>query len=105
MGAQGGCDAADAMCARRWMDANLRLNDLLVVGTHNSYKQAIPDAVMALIRAAQPQDANGLDYRHRPLSEQLDAGARQLEIDVYHDRPAWRLIRRGARRWPSRGSR
>ncbi len=92
MGAQAGCDAADAMCARRWMDANLRLNDLLVVGTHNSYKQAIPDAVMALIRAARPQDADGLDYRHRPLSEQLDAGARQLEIDVYHDPAGGRFL-------------
>ena len=86
------CETADADCGRRWMDANLRLNDLLVVGTHNSYKQAVPDAVMALIRAARPEDADALDYRHRPLSEQLDAGARQLEIDVYHDPAGGRFL-------------
>ena len=34
-------------CARAWMDRHLKLNDLLVVGTHNSYKTAIPPAVMA----------------------------------------------------------
>lgn len=72
-------------CAAAWIDANLRLNDLVTVGTHNSYKTAIPDAVMARIRAAAPDKADSIDYRHRSLSEQLDAGARQLEIDVYYD--------------------
>jgi len=86
------CETADAECRRRWMDANLRLNDLLVVGTHNSYKQAVPEAVLALIRAARPEDADAMDYRHRPLSEQLDAGARQLEIDVYRDPAGGRFL-------------
>jgi hypothetical protein len=27
----------------------------------------------------------GLDYSHRPLAEELDAGARQLELDVVRD--------------------
>lgn len=85
-----GLSAADCAAARR--DHSLRLNDLLVVGTHNSYKQAIPTAVMALIRAARPEGADELDYQHRPLSEQLDAGARQLEIDVYHDPQGGRFL-------------
>jgi hypothetical protein len=86
-----GCDlkAADAAkagkgCQRAWMDANLKLNDLMSVGTHNSYKTEIPPAVLALLRA-DGKTHNGLDYRHRPLLEQLDAGARQIEIDVYYD--------------------
>ncbi len=72
---------AGAGCERAWMDVNLKLNDLLMVGTHNSYKTAIPPAVMA----ALGERGKGLDYAHRPLTDQLDDGARQLEIDVYHD--------------------
>jgi membrane-associated phospholipid phosphatase len=74
------------------MDHNLKLNDLVTVGTHNSYKTEIPDAVMTLIRAKAPDRADELDYRHRPLSEQLDAGARQLEIDVYYDPEGGRFL-------------
>ena len=40
---------------------------------------------MALVRAKAAEEAEGVDYGHRPLSEQLDAGARQIEIDVYYD--------------------
>ena len=65
--------------------APLRLNDLQVIGTHNSYKRAMPAATMARLRAADPKLADALDYAHRDLSEQLDEGARQLEIDVNYD--------------------
>ncbi|HWA29918.1 MAG TPA: Ca2+-dependent phosphoinositide-specific phospholipase C [Rhizomicrobium sp.] len=87
-------DAPDAgvHCQRAWMDRNLKLNDLLSVGTHNSYKTQLPDAVLALIRAKAPDRADELDYRHRPLSEQLDAGVRQLEIDVYYDPEGGRFL-------------
>jgi hypothetical protein len=83
-------NAADAKsagpgCARAWMDANLKLNDLLTVGTHNSYKAAIPPPEMALIAKTAPKAALGLDYSHAPLAQQLDAGARQLELDVVYD--------------------
>jgi len=64
---------------------SLRLNDIAVVGTHNSYKQAMPAATLERIRVADPAMADALDYSHRPLAEQLDAGARQLEIDVNYD--------------------
>lgn len=90
--AAAGCDlsAADARaagpgCARAWMDRNLKLNDILTIGTHNSYKTTIPPAVMALIEQREPGSSRGLDYGHPPLDVQLDAGARQLEIDVYRD--------------------
>jgi hypothetical protein len=77
--------AAGPECTRAWMDANLRLNDLMTVGTHNSYKAAIPPAEMALIAHTAPKAALELDYSHRPLVQQLDAGARQLELDVVYD--------------------
>jgi hypothetical protein len=63
----------------------LRLNDIAVIGTHNSYKLPMPAATMAKLRAADSAMADSLDYGHRPLVDQLDAGARQLEIDVNYD--------------------
>jgi hypothetical protein len=77
--------AAGPDCARAWMDANLHLNDVVTVGTHNSYKAAIPSKIMSLITAFSPKNALGLDYSHRPLAEQLDDGARAIEIDVAYD--------------------
>lgn len=72
----------------------LRLNDIVAVGTHNSYKQAIPPADMARLIAADPR-AEAIDYAHRPLGEQLDAGMRQVEIDVYRDDAGGRYARPG----------
>lgn len=72
-------------CGERWMDANLRVNDLLTVGTHNSYKQAIPPADYRLIAAMNPKAAQELDYAHTSLTAQLDHGAREIEIDVVYD--------------------
>jgi hypothetical protein len=62
-----------------------RMNDILAVGTHNSYKLAFPPEEMAAMVAAAGQGALGIDYSHRPLAEQLDAGASQLELDVVRD--------------------
>ena len=80
------CPASDQSpaCVRGRMDA-LRMTDLMAVGTHNSYKQMIPADEMAAMVAARGKPALGVDYGHRPLAEQLDAGARQLEIDVVAD--------------------
>ncbi len=61
------------------------MNDIQVVGSHNSFKSQIPGAVMAKLCAADPALAEGLDYYHLPLARQLDAGVRQLEIDIFAD--------------------
>ena len=66
-------------------EAPLRVNDISVVGTHNSYKQPMPAEVMEALRRRDPDAADSLDYAHRTLTEQLDHGARQLEIDVNYD--------------------
>ena len=88
----GGCDlqAADATaagqgCSRAWVDANLHVNDILTVGTHNSYKQAISPKIFALVQTMAPQIAPTLDYSHIPLEAQLNDGARAIEIDVAYD--------------------
>ncbi|WP_380780621.1 Ca2+-dependent phosphoinositide-specific phospholipase C [Sphingomonas sp. R86520] len=65
--------------------AQRAMNDIQVVGSHNSFKARIPTAVMAKLRAAEPRLAEGLDYYHLPLSQQLDRGVRQIEIDVFAD--------------------
>jgi hypothetical protein len=67
------------------MDENLRLNDVLTIGTHNSYKAAIPDRIMALVRMGAASEARGLDYSHPPLTEQLNDGARAIELDIVYD--------------------
>ncbi|HMI19837.1 MAG TPA: phosphatidylinositol-specific phospholipase C1-like protein [Sphingomonas sp.] len=77
--------AAGPGCAERWMDANLRLNDLSVVGTHNSYKRAIPRSDYAVAAKADARGVMARDYAHKPLDQQLDAGVREIEIDVVYD--------------------
>jgi len=61
------------------------MNDVQVIGSHNSFKARIPAAVMTKLRAMEPKSAAGLDYYHVPLRRQLDAGVRQLELDVFAD--------------------
>lgn len=63
----------------------VRINDLTMLGTHNSYKLAMPPERMRMLRAADKTSADALDYEHRPIVEQLDAGARQLELDIWYD--------------------
>jgi len=75
---------AGAGCARAWMDRNLHLNDLLTVGTHNSYHLRSP-VLMTLIKGFAPKGWQGLDYAHPPLTEQLDDGMRALELDLVYD--------------------
>lgn len=83
---------SDADCARQWFDSNLRLNDLLVVGSHNSYKARIPDNELAIISTVSARIARNLDYGHASLAAELDAGARQLELDVYYDPQGGRYL-------------
>ncbi|ATY33946.1 Ca2+-dependent phosphoinositide-specific phospholipase C [Sphingomonas psychrotolerans] len=61
------------------------MNDVQVVGSHNSFKARIPAAVMAKLRAMDSKSADGLDYYHVPLTNQLDAGVRQFELDIFAD--------------------
>ncbi len=63
-----------------------RLNEIQVIGTHNSYHIAPHPGVMALIAAGGKGRAEGLDYTHRPLAEQFDRlEIRQVELDLFAD--------------------
>jgi hypothetical protein len=72
-------------CGVAWIDANVRINQLQSVGTHNSYKVKIPDNELAFIKKKNPDAGLTLDYQHEKLAIQLDKGARQLELDPYDD--------------------
>ncbi|PWS28594.1 hypothetical protein DHW03_01720 [Pedobacter yonginense] len=64
---------------------DLPINHIQVIGSHNSYKQAINPALFNVIKSQDTAAANSLDYEHIPMPEQLDMGLRNLEIDVYAD--------------------
>ncbi len=63
----------------------LRLNQIQVIGTHNSYHAGLTPSEAKLLANKNPQAAEALDYRHPPLVSQLNAGVRQVELDVYLD--------------------
>jgi hypothetical protein len=75
------------------------MNDIQVVGSHNSFKARIPAAVMTKIRGAEPRLAEGLDYYHLPLAQQLDRGVRQLEIDIFADPEGGRYASPAGETW------
>ncbi len=63
----------------------LRLNDIQVVGSHNSYKLAMAADAFRELKAARPEIASSLEYAHLSLPEQLRLGLRKLELDVFYD--------------------
>jgi Phosphoinositide phospholipase C, Ca2+-dependent len=83
-----------AGCSTPSPTAVIRLNQIQVIGTHNSYHQRTDDSLMKLIARSNPQAARDLDYTHRPLREQLSRlGIRQLELDCYADPDGGRFAR------------
>lgn len=112
----GACAVAPADVASD--SSSVRINQIQVLGTHNSYAQPVdprllayadkvvgplmsrmvagmkPDA-LAEFREYHPNDVplgEGLGYDHPPLTEQLDAGLRSLEIDVFNDPVGGRFV-------------
>src|SRR5580698_11249095 len=63
----------------------LKLTDIQIVGSHNSYHSGISPNEMAYLRKVNPKAADDLSYTHPSLTTQLNDGVRQLEIDVYGD--------------------
>ena len=63
-------------------DDCVRLNEIQLLGTHNSYHVAPPPAMLAALGRA----GRDIEYTHRPLTEQLSQlGIRQFELDVFAD--------------------
>lgn len=71
----------------------LRINQLRLIGTHNSYHLAPDTVATGLISWVRPAEASALEYSHRPLREQLDVlRMRHFELDLYLD-PDGKLFR------------
>jgi len=62
----------------------VRLNQIQVIGSHNSYKIAIEKPLMDYLLKENP-NLSGLEYDHVPLTEQLNLGLRSLELDIFYD--------------------
>ncbi len=76
-------DSLEGPCAID--SSSLKMNDLQALGSHNSYKLFIPKPELARIRAYNENSALTLDYNHLPLTDQLDLGMRQIELDIVYD--------------------
>jgi hypothetical protein len=63
----------------------VRLNEIQVLASHNSYHLEPEPTLFAALRAFLGPGADGLQYTHRPLAEQFDAGVRAVELDVFAD--------------------
>lgn len=62
------------------------INTLQVIGSHNSYKNAIEPALFAYLDSKDAtHGVRGLQYEHISIPAQLDLGLRNLEIDIYAD--------------------
>ncbi len=65
--------------------AQIRLNQIQVIGSHNSYHAGMAPSETAWLTKLNPKSAEGLDYRHPGLDAQFSMGVRQVEIDIYAD--------------------
>jgi len=64
---------------------SVKLNQIQVIGTHNSYHAGMAPSEAKLLEQKNPKLYAALEYRHRPLDQQLTSGVRQIELDIYAD--------------------
>lgn len=63
----------------------VRLNEIQIIGSHNSYKQAIDPDLMKQIALIDQNLAASLEYAHLTFPAQLNRGIRKFELDVFYD--------------------
>ena len=80
-------------------DEGLKLNQIQLIGSHNSYRAGLPPAIAALLSAEDPGLARSLDYSHPSITAQLSSGIRQLEFDIYADSQGGRYADPRGPRW------
>ncbi|MDT8429523.1 MAG: phosphatidylinositol-specific phospholipase C1-like protein [Pseudomonadales bacterium] len=67
-------------------DHCIRLNQIQVLGTHNSYKQALLPQLVTVLDQTRLGWSRDIAYQHRPLTYQLQQlGIRQFELDIFAD--------------------
>ncbi|WP_208890295.1 phosphatidylinositol-specific phospholipase C1-like protein [Polaribacter sejongensis] len=65
--------------------AALKLNDIQVIGSHNSYKITIEKPLWNYLFSQDSTKAKSLQYGHVSILEQLNLGLRNVELDVFFD--------------------
>jgi hypothetical protein len=77
--------ALSRLVDRQIADRCVALNEVQVVGSHNSYHR-IPRTELLQVFVSVDPAAIEWEYTHRPLGEQFDElGIRQIELDVFAD--------------------
>lgn len=66
-------------------DKLLHLNQIQVIGTHNSYNTGFAESEAKYFSLHYLKAYHGLEYHHRTLADQLSGGVRQLELDLVPD--------------------
>jgi hypothetical protein len=66
-------------------DKIVHLNQIQVIGSHNSYHAGFAASERKYMEMKNPKGLRSLDYHHAPLADQLSGGVRQIEIDVFAD--------------------
>lgn len=66
-------------------DKNVHLNQIQVIGSHNSYHAGFAPSERKYMEKVAPNALRSLDYKHAPLPDQLSSGVRQIEIDIFRD--------------------
>lgn len=83
---------------------NLPINQLQVIGSHNSYKQSIDAPLFRMIRQSDSSVARHIDYSHISLPDQLSLGLLNLEIDVYADTKGGKYAHPKGLEWEGKGA-
>lgn len=79
---------------------SLRINQLQVIGSHNSYRLKTYQPIFDYVQNLKPLlpaslNPDGWDYTHLPLEEQFsDYGIRKIELDIYYDPAGGRFYNR-----------
>jgi hypothetical protein len=90
-GSDGGADStteppASSTTTTAVLDDDLKLNEIQVIGTHNSFHVQGTENELAQLAALDEQQANQRRYTHPDLTTQLGAEkVRQIELDVFAD--------------------
>lgn len=74
-----------AAVAQSAQDKLIHMNQIQVIGSHNSYHMGFAPSEAKWLEQKNPAAFRSLDYRHAPLTDQLSGGVRQLEIDIFDD--------------------
>ncbi len=66
-----------------------KMNQIQVIGTHNSYHKR---PVHLEIAMKINEKAKDWDYEHLPLDAQLDRGVRSFELDIHRTSEGWKVM-------------